>query len=99
MLRREKPLSKPELDRINERWRKLNAVARDPSCTPAERRAFAAKANELRRQVLEAPKVVPDDSVASCSKLRVEDAPLWVAPIATAFVLYQLACNNLYRWP
>ena len=103
MLPRNTPLSKPELDRISERWRKLIAMARDPSCTPAERRAFAAKANELKRQVLDAcsgpaPKPVPDDFTESWSALWGEDVPLWVTPIATAFVMYRLAYNNLYRW-
>ncbi len=103
MLRRNTSLSQPELDRINERWRKLSATARDPSCTPAERRAFAAKANELKRQVLDAfpgpaSKPGPDDLTVSWSAFWGEDVPLWVTPIATAFVMYQLGCYRLYRW-
>ena len=98
MLRCDKPLSKSELERLNERWRKLIAVARDPSCTPAERRAFAAKANELKRQVLEAPEMAQDDSMVSGSALWSASVPLWAMPIATAFVMYQFACNNPYRW-
>ena len=103
MLRPNSPLSQPELDRINERWRKLTAMVRDPSCTPAERSSFAAKANELSRQVLDAcpdpaPKTVPDDLTVSSSALSGEDVPLWLTPIATAFVMHRLAWYSLYRW-